>query len=519
MSAPQVQRRDDFHEPPWRRAFSSAYIDQLTSVLPAEWTLQREEAWVHARCPTSKLLATPIIQGFKIHVSSAPLHARRVLDLVVPVCVEHAVDFKIAGDPAMLDLLNSKRYARGSSGKFMTIYPPDEVSFKRILERLYERTRAEEIAGPRVLSDRQYKDSKILYYRYGGFLSPRRVNVDGTLSHFLISPTGVYVLDQRPPYFQLPDWVSDPFGGSPSVERPEHVLLAGRYQIEEAVGFSNAGGVYYAIDTLTETSVLVKEARPFTNCFRVGERTWDAVHLLKREYDMLQRLASSGFTPAPIALVDESDHLFLIEQRIDGLSLRSYWALNEFILAPYICRPGRIESWLPYFKHVGETLIGMIEAVHDRGILLGDVSPDNIMIDPDSQAMWFVDFESAVLLDDEPEILKYAAMWETPGFAHPARSSRNRLLPFDDLYATAMVLYGAVAPVNPLFALKPDAASLFLDRFVALGVPAAVKETINSLSRGDVADAIVCLRSLETDKEPPAERSFASVSDLQLIGA
>jgi len=477
----------EFYEVLSYYSLSPVYVDHLKQLLPDAWTLRRDDVWVHAL--SQNLTATPVIQGFKIHISSSPLHALRVLELVVPVCVERNIHFKIAGDPFLLNLLNSKLQARGYSGKFMTIYPHDEEEFKDLIEHLYQQTKDETVEGPYILSDRRYKDSKLLFYRYGGFLPPHRLNVDGTQTMFLVSPTGEYVPDQRLPYFHLPDWVRDPFTEATDMAQEGGTLLNDRYLVEGALHFSNSGGVYWGTDTATGQSIVIKEARPFTNCWSIGEQFWDAVYLLEREYGVLRRLEGLSFVPAPIDLFQSWEHTFLVEERVGGLSLDSYWAQEKVILAPYIRREGRIEQFVPKFKQVAEALIHMVTAVHERGVLLGDLSPRNILIDAETLRMWFIDFESAALVDDKIELSTYASQWGTPGFFNPARNSRNELLPEDDLYAVAMILYSAVIPVNYFFNLNPAAKDIFLTKLISLGVPVEVKAVIDSLSRGAVEEA------------------------------
>jgi hypothetical protein len=479
----------EFYETLSHYAIAPLYVDRLKTHLPDTWTTRRFDVWVQARAG-GKSAAQMATQGFKIHVSSTPAHALRVLDLVVPECVGQGVDFKIAGDPGLLNLLNSKLQGRGQSGKFMTIYPPDEESFKGLIERLYQRTRAEAVEGPYILSDRPYRDSKILFYRYGGFLPPQRLNVDGTQTSFLVSPAGEYVPDRRVPYFQLPPWVDDPFAAAPAAAAQEaggH--LNNRYAVKGALSFSNAGGVYFGIDTATDQSVVIKEARPHTNCWSIGNKSWDAVHLLRREYRVLRHLEGLSFVPSAVELFKEWEHTFLVEERVDGLSLDSYWAQEEVLLAPYVRRPGRIERFVPRLKHVAEALVSMVREVHARGVLLGDLSPRNILINAETLRISFIDFESAVLADDNAEMSAYASRWATPGFAHPARASRGELLPEDDFYSVAMILYGGVVPINYFFALNPEAQAVFLDKFVTLGLPAEVRDVINSLLRGDVEQA------------------------------
>ncbi|MCC6455720.1 MAG: hypothetical protein IT328_12290 [Caldilineaceae bacterium] len=480
----------EFYESLAYLPLSSEYVEWLKDALPETWTLHRTEIWVHALCEANpSSTATTLIQGFKIHVSCTPACALRVLTLVVPLCVQAGINFKIAGDLTLLHLLNSKQQGRGSSGKFMTIYPPHDESFKELIERLYQQTKDDPLEGPYILSDRRYKESKILFYRYGGFYPLQKLNIDGTQSSFLISPTGEYIPDQRLPYFHLPDWVDDPFGGTPAVAYEGDDLLNGRYRVEGALGFSNAGGVYYGVDTTTEKPVIIKEARPFTNCWSVGERIWDAVYLLQREYEMLRRLEELEFVPTPVELFQDWEHTFLVEERVDGITLDAYWAQEQVILAPYIRRAGRIEQFVPKYKQVAEVLIRMVAAFHERGVLLGDLSPRNILINAETLQMWFIDFESATLVDDRAEMLAYASEWGTAGFMHPGRASRSQLLPQDDLYAVAMILYSAVVPANYFFNLNPAAAAIFLDKFIALGLPAEVKAVIESLLRGDAQEA------------------------------
>ncbi|MFI2041413.1 hypothetical protein ACIOK4_45045 [Streptomyces bottropensis] len=426
-------------------------------------------------------------------MTAAPPHANETLDLVVPECIACGVDFKIIGDPFLHDRLNSKRQSRGHSGKFMTIYPPDDDAFAELIEQLYRTTRDTEVAGPRILSDRQYKDSSVLYYRYGGFNPPRRVRSDGTYETLLISPRDRPLVDERLPYFQLPEWVDDPFRAQPRQSESGGVLLAERYLVEAALGFSNSGGVYQATDTRTNEAVFIKEARPLTNCWSRQDRLVDAVSLLRREFVTLRRLHDLTFVPDPLELVEESSHLFLVEQHIPAVTLRQYWAFADVILAPYIRIPGRIESWTEKFMQVAAKLIRMVSTIHGRGVLLGDLSPDNILINTATLRMWLVDFESAVDSTDDAELVRHAAMWGTPGFVSPRRAERRVLLPDDDLHAVGLILYSGLASVTSLFDLEPAGLDRFLDEFTALGLPEVVGEIIRSLLQGDGDKALSLL--------------------------
>ena len=130
-----------------RYSVSREFVDPLKALLPENSVLHRWDVWVGAGYEGAVVPG----QGFKIHVSSSPLQALRVLELVVPELVRRGITFKIAGDPRLLGLLISKRFGREGSGKFMTIYPPDDEAFRELIEALYLVTRDEGLSGPYIL--------------------------------------------------------------------------------------------------------------------------------------------------------------------------------------------------------------------------------------------------------------------------------------------------------------------------------------------------------------------------------
>jgi hypothetical protein len=484
-------------EPVGHHSLTAEYVTSLRALLPPGWSLLRESMWVFASPPQSE--PTPasrkVTQGFKIHVSATPDDAIRAMEAIVPQLGRAGVNFKIVGDPALHYLLQSKRYPRGAAGKFMTIYPPDDSTFDCLLAELERGTRDLDLKGPRILSDRQYGSSEVLFYRYGGFWPPRRVTLDGTHETFLVSPSGQYVPDRRLPYYHLPPWVSDPFRCNTSFldrrvgnDRGSGVVLDGRFRIDEALSFSTVGGIYAGVDVTTSEPVVIKEARPYTNCWRAGKLVCDAVSLLAHEFMILEALKGLDFIPAGIALFEAGGHHFLVQQRVDARRIRTYWARDEVIVSPYVRNEARVRSWAAKFKATADTLIDMVARVHKRGVLIGDLSADNVLKNAETGRMWMIDFESAAVGTDSQEQKVFAAMWATPGFKNPARELREQLLPEDDFYAAGMVLTGALMAVS-YFSLNPDALTRFLENFVRLGIPTEVGEVIRALVAGDAAAA------------------------------
>ncbi len=477
----------EFYESISNYKISETYINKLEELLPKGEKINQNDIWLHVSY-NKKI----VIQGFKIHVSTIPSDVFRILEIVVPICVEKKLSFKIAGDPHLLNIINSKYQARGYSGKFMTLYPHDEIMFKEIIEIIHQKTKDENLYGPYILSDKRYKKNKIVYYRYGGFHPTYRLNCDGSQTPLLVSPTEEEILDERQPYFQLPDWVKNPFPKDEPSEvdnEAESNILKDRYQIEGVYSFSNAGGVYFGTDNLTGKKITIKEARPYTNNWSNGGKYLYAVDFLEHEYKVLKKLNGLDFIPSPIDFFKESEHTFLVEENIDGATLNSYWAKQEKVLGPYILRDGAIERFLPQFIHIAKDLIKMICDTHNRGVLSGDISPRNIIINENTNQLYFIDFEAASLEEDDEDFKNYSAQWSTPGFTSPDRGLRKHLLPKDDFYALAMILYSSIVPVNNLFNLKIKAKELFLSKYIELGIPTKIKEIINSLEIGNVKKA------------------------------
>ena len=177
----------------------------VRSLLPASWSLTCKGGWFGV------LPANPHLpqQGWKIHVSATIKNCKEILQLTAAFCIDHEIAFKLALDTRLVMLSTSPPWAREASGKFITIYPLSEAAFCSTIEALY--TILRDFKGPYILSDKRYKDAKVLYYRYGGIAGLSTLTLSGKQSHLLLNPQGEPVSDHRTPYWNPPAWVTDPF--------------------------------------------------------------------------------------------------------------------------------------------------------------------------------------------------------------------------------------------------------------------------------------------------------------------
>lgn len=432
---------------------SQEYLELVTDLLncASGWKITRDGFWFHAHRGRSALP----IQGWKVHVSATLWNSEAILSKAARIALSNDVPFKFALDKSILSLLGFKRWQRGGSGKFITMYPVASRIFTSLLEQLYEELRSEE--GPYVLSDRRYRDCKVLYYRYGGMAPSTQIDVLGKKVPILMSPTGEAVPDIRTPYFSPPDWEIDPFSSRKS-KYEELTLRAGRYVVRDAMAFSNSGGVYLAEDRRTGAEVVIKEARAHTVPDIQGN---DAAKRLKKEEAILASLQSTGVAPKSFGLFQEWENIFLAEEYIDGLVPRAVMITQSPLLK---VRPSLEDSseYYEHFKQMFRSLIQTIELLHERGIVFGDLSHTNLIIDPTTYSIRLIDFECAFRPGlDEP------TGGFTPGYRSAANTRKFSPCADDDFYAMAAIMLYMLFPVAVLSSLRSDLFDSILKTLLA----------------------------------------------------
>ena len=455
---------------------SSDFHNIIAAGIPGDWRISRQGIWLYCCSPESKLPA----QGWKIHISATLENAREVLGRVASVLFRHPdASFKFVLDLNILSLLNGKNWRRGGSGKFMTIYPPDNQRFQELIEELHCATRS--LHGPYVLSDYRYKDSGIVFYRYGGMQLRRKLNIKGEMVPVLTAPDGTEVPDQRLAYPVMPPWESPLFAaqGTESPPGSDFDLQNGRYTIEGVFLFANSGGVYSARDNSTGKRVVIKEARPYVNATFDG---YDAVQLLKKEHCLLRVLSGTGIAPEPLDLFQEWEHWFLVEEHVDGVPLDAYSAAHNVLLRTRP-QPADYEQWYQAVRSVAANLATILETLHDHQIVFVDISPANVLVAEGGRNLKIIDFEGAYQVGVHPPTTIY-----TPGFISQERLSGRTAGFQDDYYSVGAVLLAFLFPVNGFLHLKPEAKSEFL---ISIGqharLPQPVIQMVHDLMHPDQA--------------------------------
>lgn len=424
-----------------------AYYRGVRSTLPDEWRIIRNSIWFHCLAPNHTLLD----QGWKIHVSAVTHNVSDTLNATLPILIRHSCSFKFAADPDILFLLVSKQWARGGSGKFMTIYPRSTEHFKEIIEELHLAT--QHLEGPYILSDQRYKESKCIFFRYGGISGMSELMVKGDRYAYLLSPGGEKVPDLRQAFYHVPEWVEAPlFAKAEAPETGSLTLKDGRYQIESALRHTNTGGIYLALDRETEQRVVIKEARPKTN---VDVNGTESIDLLRKEYRLLQKLAREEIGPRPIDFFDEWEHSFLVEEFLDGVTLRQHAVLHNVTRT---AKPTaeHIDNFYATFKPVFLALNEIIHRLAKNGVVFRDLSPTNVLILKNGGTR-LVDFEAAI----EAGVDRQSNLF-TPGFAAADIFTTNTPDYSNDLFSLGALMFAYLMPIHAALGLDDTIHKRFI---------------------------------------------------------
>ncbi len=400
-------------------------------------------------------------QGWKIHSSASLADAEKILQAIWDYCIPRGIAFKFVRSAQLLLLANGKYAHRGSSGKFVTIYPRDDSEFETILTELG--AGLDGFEGPYILSDLRWRDGP-LYVRYGAFAERWCLTASGEMAAAIEDPSGELVPDRRGTTFSLPSWVTVPEPLEPALAARAGTGLGDLpYRIEKPLHFSNGGGVYLGVDARTDERVVLKEARPHAGLAVDGS---DAVARLQNERDVLRRLAGLGLVPEIHDYFTLGGHHFLVLEFVEGTPLSG--TLVDWYPLALLGDDRPFAEYTQWALAMLDRLRTAVEQVHQRGIVIGDLHPGNILVRPDGEVT-LIDLEIASDVG-----LGLRSPLGDPGFSAPG----DRLGFAIDEYALASLTISLFLPLTELINLDPHKAEQFAEQ-IATYFPVP-KETLDA---------------------------------------
>lgn len=413
-----VDRRSPFYE-----EYATLEADEpYAVVVPEGWSVSENSTWKFYYPPTLDLPT----QGWKIHISARPGDDEKALQRVPDLLFRLGVPFKHLLSKRSFMQLNMKYANRASSGKLITVYPQNDDQFSLLLDKLDKLTN--DLEGPYILSDTQYKQSPV-FFRYGGFYYRNFLNEDGSTVLAIQDPDGNLVEDIRSPTFVLPEFVSVPSSVAEQVHSRLHPdstqLIEGLapYTVQESLHFSNGGGVYVATNVIDGSKAVLKEARPHAGYTSENE---DAIARLRHERDVLQTLQGIEAVPRYLGYKSMNGHEFLVESFLEGVSLQT-WLASHY---PFSLQEDLVREYSREALTLAQKIVDLVDEVHSRGYAIMDISVKNFIID-NSLNVAIIDFEGFREFDGSD-----SNVLGTPGFIPQVKCSNAER----DLYGMVNVL-------------------------------------------------------------------------------
>ncbi|MGH3935884.1 MAG: class III lanthionine synthetase LanKC [Pseudonocardiaceae bacterium] len=421
----------------------SEFFDAAQRPVPEGWERRFNDNWVVLH----PLGASVPQQGWKIHASACLDNAERILETVWAYCVPRQIHFKFLASRNVVHMRNAKYAPRGSSGKFVTIYPADADALGMILQDLGDRLAGE--PGPYILSDLRWNEGP-LYVRYGGFARRHCLSARGDRVPAIEDPTGALVPDRRDAVFATPPWVTLPDLLIPQLEARNATTVARLpYRIEQVLHFSNGGGLYEARDERTGARVVLKEARPHAGLAADGA---DAVLRLQRERETLERLAGIEGVPAVHDYFTLGEHHFLALEFIEGTRLNKAFA-DRYPMNDPAAGPAEFAAYTDWALGMCAQVEDIVTAIHDRGIIHGDLHLFNVIVRDDNRIA-LIDFEVATSIDESRR-----PTLGSPAFAAP----RDRTGLDIDRYSLACLRLALFLPLTAMIRLDAGKPKDFVE--------------------------------------------------------
>ncbi|MFJ6235807.1 class IV lanthionine synthetase LanL [Streptomyces griseus] len=381
--------------------------------------------------------------GWKLHISARPNDLSPLVDLVVPVLLRYLCDAKFARDAGVLGAMNSGDRDPALVGKAITVYPRAEdvrALGGELADLLSGRP------GPRVLSDRRIRPDAPVYYRYGPFRATGADDAALTMT----GPDGVRFPGRAGTRYRQPPWAADPFrSAAPAPDRPAR-LIGGRYRLTAGITRSAHGDVYRAVDRATREHLIVKQARAHAGEDAHGV---DARGRLCHEHAVLAALTGVDGVPQIREHLRHGDDEFLVTTDCGPRDLRrDVLAHGPFqpgaALSPAGSEPADAMATGRGIAELARRLLAVLDSVHTRGVVVGDLKPSNVVLGDDGAAH-LVDFGISALHGDRPT-------GATPGYSMPAYRAGRPTGPADDLYALGATLYFALTGMDPVVVDSDD---------------------------------------------------------------
>ena len=197
---------------------------------------------------------------------------------------------------------------------------------------------------------------------------------------------------------------------------------SGQYKIQECMYYSDNSILYKAVDSSTNTPVILKT---------VNAETMSPKELakLRNEYTILSKLKSK-FVSESIDFVKIDENFFLVLKYYSGISIAEY------------IKEHKIE--IGGFLFLARAIVKGLSDIHGAGIIHKDLNPSNIIYDAGTHKVTIIDFGiSAEFSYEKPLVMDPSSSVGTLFYLSPEQTGRmNRAIDFrTDFYSLGITFF------------------------------------------------------------------------------
>jgi serine/threonine-protein kinase len=282
-----------------------------------------------------------------------------------------------------------------------------------------------------------------------------------------------------------PGWsVAEDFDVAPGA------MLAGRYEIRDALGAGGGGVVYRAFDRELGEMIALKTLHP------------DA---LSDDPEALERFKSE------LRLARRLTHRNIVRTYDLGVAGGRYWITMELVSGTSLRALLDREGVLPLAAAlaIGKQLFRALDVAHDAGILHRDIKPQNLMVQPDG-TLKVMDFGIARAITRASGLTQAGVVMGTPEYMAPEQLLGEAIDARSDLFSAGVVLFECVTGRRPIEAESP---AVLIARLLRDPMPTAA-----SIAPGvprDLSDLLA--RLLARDPQQRPERGSRVFEALQVM--
>ena len=285
---------------------------------------------------------------WKVHISPKIEDFEIVKKTVHKIATECGVTYKRVVDRDAMYLLSSVGVPASQIGKLITLYPSTVSIAKNLLNRLYDELKHYD--GIEVISDRPYRDSKVIWYRYG--------------THTPLDTEK----EERKPYFVLPENITDPFVSEDQFLTGS--IIQKQYSFIKILRRKGEGNIYIAKNKMDE-QVVIKEVRKNVyispNIKKTAQKEF--------EFQFISRANNNKNLNIPKAIekIEEKYSIFYVYAYVQGNSLENFPALVRFM-------ESTSKDKSEILKNIIFQLLNSIRELSFLGIDKLDIHPGNFII-------------------------------------------------------------------------------------------------------------------------------------------